>query len=157
MTRGKYGKRAANREAAVTDVLGPYQRKVAELGRKLKEEREHYQREVEALRAQVRKVTAERDEGIGPALTVAQREATKMRDERDAAIQRFQDLDKRYSHLGDELVRYAKNAGLTAAEALEWFGYLVEGKAWVLNTLPPGSASNAEMVKAIQRARGERH
>lgn len=110
MTRGKHGQAAhVKREAAEQAAeVGTYQRKVAELTRQVKdaqtelhEVHERYKREMAGLRAQVR-------EAIGPAVSVAQNEAKKMRAERDAAHAQIVVMQKRWEKMLYSVERHGR-------------------------------------------------
>lgn len=167
MTKGKHGRRAANREAATIDLLAPYQRKVVHLTAEVKRLKEEIREKARVHAAELRRLRTERDQGNSPALVVAQREALKMREERDRANLLFADLRRTHDRMCTTFGHHLRREhGLSRTEALEFLvGTVVEDDERVPVVVDESLVhyhstddKEAERLRAerILRARGER-
>lgn len=156
MTRGKHGQRAENRERAQNDALAPYQRKVAALTAENKELRAKLRDYQRAQQAVIRRLRAERDEGIAPALTVAQQENLALRENRDILLGKYTHL--RRLHTGWQKKMYdhfVATHGLTVDEALAASLSLGQNALSLIDFDEMAKRGiSSEAIERVQRAKG---
>lgn len=166
MTRGKMARRAANRrEAAAIDAeIATYQRKVVEQAALIKSLRQQIVDKEQHYADNIRRVTAERDEGISPMLTVVQRENHKLRDERDRAVARRKDIDRMWDRVFRRTAEWLhENSDMTREEVLDLLMHLSAGKDlpedvmvdW--DRIGERKGLDSTAVRRISRARRQRH
>lgn len=161
--RGKHGHSAATRraiEAAETSVA-TYQRKVADLTAENKALKARTLELDQAHRAEVRRLKAERNEGVSPMLDVVQQENARLREDLDQ-LQRATKERNRKDRTG--ILRLRDHFEVVHGErpvdayesALKLFMTDVDDDA-VFDIHGEGQrVGSADRVAALQRARGER-
>ena len=90
-------------------------RRVVALTDELARVRQGRTEEVKALRLELKQARAERNEGIGPALRVAQREAAKLREERDSLRQQGLEKTRKHDRFMDRVDGSVRGKGLYEA------------------------------------------
>lgn len=187
MTKGKYAAKAANRRAELEAAgnLADYQAKVAKLtaenkrlaARMIEKDRAHSQ--------ETRRLKAERNEGVAPALRVLEGENKRLKERLDLAERETKRVRDTWQRAAGRLVDHFREAhGMTNLEAIEAGARIVTpdgGPITVADNhelrfarnarlaeaehvggsgLPSleGDAPQSEVdrVRALQRARGER-
>jgi hypothetical protein len=153
LTKGKHGNRAENRARAQEDALAPYKRRVVALNEELARVRQARATEVKALRLELKRARVERNEGIGPALAVAQREAATMRDQRDSArAQQAETIRKHERFMVAVLTQFA-DRGMTDAEAYQLLMDMIgENIIVVPSEVHQGSITSNEMAERLVAA-----
>src|SRR4249920_1049867 len=98
MTRGKHGAAVAVRREACEQQaeIQTYQRKITELLADLEKTRTALADSERRRKTEVAKAKAQLQEGISPALTVAQRENRTLREERDHAQNEHKEIKRKW-------------------------------------------------------------
>lgn len=169
MARGKYGDKAAARKAREERdaAIETYEQRVAKLVDENKQLRARLTSEREAASKERRTLKAMLREGSSPALVTAERENTRLREERDHARARSRKLQEQWSHAGERLMRYLKDrdgalAGDSFETALRILGEEADGTpvpddvAVDFQNIGALVGRDAVAVERIQRARGMR-
>lgn len=100
MARGKYAEKAAKRQAELEAAgnLDLYKKRVAQLTEENKALRERLVEKDRAHSKEVRRLKAERNEGVSPMLGVVESENARLRDEVDRLTRKARDLQDRWNH-----------------------------------------------------------
>lgn len=161
--RGKHGHSAATRRAIETaeTSVATYQRKVAELTAENKALKARALELDQAHRAEVRRLKAERNEGVSPMLGVVQQENARLREQLDAAERTLKEIkalwNKAIQNLRDHFIT---DHGMLKADSLEETFAIIDGpdvrRTTILVDDNPGLSGNPDAAMLIQRARGER-
>ena len=155
-------RRATNRREAleVEAELSTYQRKIADQAREIKALKEKLATQHDLHAEAMTRVTAERDEGISPMLTVVQQENRKLRDERDGAVARARESQRRWTDLLDRMIVLLSS--LAKVSKMEAFEMCMEGaglgRDFVVDWSGLGARHgfSADDLRRIERARGQR-
>lgn len=164
MTRGKHAHSAAVRKvAADRDAeIARYQKRVAEQHAEIKRLREKMRHDEQVHREALRRVIAERDQGLSPTVDILERQAQTLRDERDAAIAHERDIRREWEALGGRANDLLIRLGMLEASRMEALAFIFRGitgirvrsdsvPANVANSMPP------ERLEQLQRIRNERN
>ena len=165
MTRGKHGAAAAvRREAHEQEAeIQTYQRKIKELLADLQKTKTALADSERRRKTEVAKAKAQLQEGISPALTVAQNENRTLREERDQATGQYKALKRLWGNFYFKMLDHGKKEhSMTGVEAMEWMlrmlGDEVLDRHTLIDTADFGKHGiSAEQMQALQWRRGERH
>jgi hypothetical protein len=129
MTRGKYAARAARRreDESVQAEIGTYQHHVARLTREVSELTGKLAAERAGRKADVGRLTAERDEGLSPEVAALRGELERQRERAEQAKASMRGLHDAWNRIADRLFRLFGDPpfNLTGTEAAEVILYLV--------------------------------
>lgn len=119
MTRGKYAQSAATRRALGErdSEIEMYRKNIARLTAENKKLRGRLDEKERNHRSEVRRLKAERDEGISPFVVTLQREIADAKDRAQAAEQRLAHLGRVYRAVMTQLASVLHAAGFTVVEA----------------------------------------
>lgn len=166
MTRGKYAQSAATRHALEErdSEIEMYRKNVARLTAENKRLKERLDQQARGHRQEVRRLKAERDEGLSPMVAVLRRELAVAREDADQAQRAAIALKVRWERVIIRLGQTVARWGLSTPERMEFLLELTardELLDQVMQTVGVDDGNDRfgktrDGIRAIQRARGER-
>jgi hypothetical protein len=154
MARGKHSQAAAVRREAHEQQaeIGTYQRKIVELLAENKKLKEEAAARSASHQQQIARLAIQIQEGTSPALAVAQKEAGKLREERDHAVRRLRERQKLLDSFMAQLITHALEAHhMNTTEALRFVDDMVGDKDELLEDGGSWSFSPAALDKVSDR------
>jgi hypothetical protein len=162
MTRGKHGASAATRRAIAErdSEIEMYRKNVARLTAENKALKERIAQQDQSHRREMRRLRAERDEGLSPMVPVLQGELTLARQDADEAQRAAIEIKKHWERgvvrVGQTLGKWGLGTPERAEFLLQLLGPDPDSEIVIVADGNARHSNSRERIRSLQRARGER-